>query len=123
MHRIILKYRLLFPGNWPMLSVISLSRIEEEDSDITTIKFYVPDNDDKNYKSALGFYLNSLAELHPEYDLDVALKEKSIQNVEWEDSYKESVKPILIDEQIGVLWDLLGFIVYTFLFWDISIVF
>lgn len=75
---------------------------EEEDSVTTTVKFYVPENDDKNFRSKIDFYIKSLEELYPDKDIDIVLKEKTIQNVEWEDSYKESVKPIIIDKAICI---------------------
>ena len=75
---------------------------EEEDAPDITIKFYTPKNDDNNYREKLRFYLNSLSEMYPKAELDLDFKERTLENVEWEEAYKESLKPVFIGEDVAV---------------------
>lgn len=64
---------------------------DEEQSPVTTITFYVPSNDPKDYRRALSDYL---AIILP--DSPPVLQEKTVQNVEWVEQYKASIQPIWI---------------------------
>lgn len=80
---------------------------EEENSDYTGIKFYLPQNDDKKYRQKLSYYFKSLIDIHNGFDQEPIIKERIIQNVEWEEAYKDSVESIMIAEDICVRppWD------------------
>jgi ribosomal protein L11 methyltransferase len=64
---------------------------EPEDSNITGIIFYVPQNERKNWRSQLTTYLLQL--VNSSMTTAPSIEEKLIENIEWEDQYKKSIKP------------------------------
>ena len=74
---------------------------DEEHSPVTGITFYVPSNDQKDYRRALSDYLAIILPGEPP-----PLQEKTVQNVEWVEQYKESVQPIWIagDVLVRATW-------------------
>jgi ribosomal protein L11 methyltransferase len=80
---------------------------EEEKSNYTGIKFYLPRNDDKKFRQKLSYYFKSLIELNQNLDNEPIIKERIIENVEWEAAYKDSVESIIIDDKICIRppWD------------------
>jgi ribosomal protein L11 methyltransferase len=80
---------------------------EEEKADYTGIKFYLPRNDDKKFRQKLNYYFKSLIELNQNLDSEPIIKERIIENVEWEAAYKDSVEAIIIANDICVRppWD------------------
>ncbi len=73
---------------------------EEEDSPVTGIRFYVPQDDKKDWRSLLTDYLSCLVDgagaIVPH------IEERLIENIEWEEQYRQSVKPILIGKDVIV---------------------
>ena len=86
---------------------ISAGLVFEEINNNTVIKFYVPENVNDNYAEKLNYYFKSLMELHDDFNHLPEMKERIVENVEWEEAYKESVKAVLIAEDISVRppWD------------------
>lgn len=80
---------------------------DEEDGADIGIKFYVPEKDNGGYKQKLKFYINSLQDIHPDLEFDIDIKERTIENIEWEEAYKESLKPVVVADDIVVRppWD------------------
>ena len=80
---------------------------EEEKADFTGIKFYLLRNDDKKFRQKLNYYFNSLIELNQNLDSEPIIKERIIENVEWEAAYKDSVEAIIIANDICIRppWD------------------
>jgi len=80
---------------------------EDENSELTGIKFYMPKNDDKKFRQKLNYYFKSLIEMSQEIESEPILKERVIRNVEWEEAYKESVESFLIADDICIRppWD------------------
>ena len=79
----------------------------EELETYTIVKFYLPKENQENYEQKLQYYFKSLVEIHDDFPEDVSIKEKVIENVEWEEAYKESVKAVLIGKDVSVRppWD------------------
>ncbi len=71
---------------------------EEEGSPLTSIVFYVPTSDDKDYAVKLGGYLAEL--VGKEMPSVPALRRKVIRNLEWTEQYKKSIKPIRVDPDV-----------------------
>ncbi len=81
---------------------ISSGLVFEEINSITVIKFYLPADEKDKYDEKLNFYFQNLKELHGDFVQPPAFKERVIENVEWEEAYKESVQAVLIAEDISV---------------------
>lgn len=72
---------------------------DEDDSDVTIIRFYVaPDTDVDKLLEGLGCYLKSLELDH----LFEQIKKRRIRDIDWLESYRESVHPIFIGESIVI---------------------
>ncbi len=71
---------------------------EEEGSSLTSIAFYVPTSDDKDYVVKLGGYLAEL--VGEEMPSVPALRRKVIRNLEWTEQYKKSIKSIRVDPDV-----------------------
>ena len=71
------------------------------------IKFYVLSDDDNSFRQKLGYYFNSLLELDDTFEEIPDIKERTIENVEWEEAYKDSVKSVIIAGDVVVRppWD------------------
>jgi ribosomal protein L11 methyltransferase len=68
---------------------------EEEDSPLIGIKFYIPESEGMAFREILANHINDMvgySVLQPD-DINI----KMVVNVEWEKAYKESIKPITID--------------------------
>ncbi len=71
---------------------------EEEDSDEVGIRFYVPEEKGEHFRNQLSDYLNiidSRTITKPEN-----IRTKLIANIEWEQAYKDSIRPVVIDDVI-----------------------
>lgn len=75
---------------------------DEEDSPDTIIKFYLPDKFEKDYKTLLINYFNSVVELKQALSEVPEISEKKVQNIEWEDAYKKTITPIIITGDVVV---------------------
>ncbi len=73
---------------------------EEEDSPVTGIKFYVARDDKKNWRGLLTGYLSHLVDRST--TAVPSIKERLIESIEWEEQYRQSVKPILIGHDIVI---------------------
>ncbi len=71
---------------------------DEEQSEVIVVTFYVPTNDQKDFRRALTDYL---AIILPGGDVPT-LQEKIVQNVEWVEQYKASIQPIWITDDLLV---------------------
>lgn len=73
---------------------------EEEDSSITTIKFYVPRGQHSSYRKPLAQYLACLV------DDDISavpqIHERPIETIDWVEAYRKSVKSLIIADDIVV---------------------
>lgn len=72
---------------------------EEEDSSITTIKFYVPWGQHSSYRKPLAEYLACLADDTPAVP---QIHERSIESIDWVEAYRKSVKSLIIADDIVV---------------------
>lgn len=81
---------------------ISSGLVFEEIDLETVIKFYLPTNEQDKYEEKLNFYFQSLKELHDDFGQIPTFKERIVENVEWEEAYKDSVQPVLIAGDISV---------------------
>lgn len=78
---------------------------EEEGSPETGLRFYVPGRQPDSYRPGLEEYLSQVL---ADDGLDVPeFRERIIENVEWVDAYKKSVRPILVAEDVVIRpsWD------------------
>lgn len=75
---------------------------DEEDALSTLIKFYLPEEDDKEYDVKLNEYFQSLAQLDEAFTELPELHVKQVQNIEWEEAYKKSVPSVLIAGDVVV---------------------
>jgi len=73
---------------------------EEEGSPVTGITFYIPRNGKKEWRSLLTGYLSCLVD--DSGAVVPHIKERLIENVEWEEQYRQSVTPILAGEDIVI---------------------
>lgn len=71
---------------------------DEEQSEVIVVTFYVPTNDQKDFRRALTDYL---AIILPGGGVP-SLQEKIVQNVEWVEQYKASIQPIWITDDLLV---------------------
>ncbi len=73
--------------------------LEEEDkSNQVGIKFHVPESDGDGFLTELAAYVNRLM---PETSFRANnITTRIIKNVEWEDAYRQSVKPTLVDNVV-----------------------
>ncbi len=86
---------------------ISTGLVFEEINNNAVIKFYVQADNDENYNEKLKFYFQSLKELHDDFTQIPVMKDRVVEDIEWEDAYRESVKAVLIADDISVRppWD------------------
>ena len=75
---------------------------EEDNSDETIIKFYLPTDYETDYQSLLDEYFENLIELHQELNEKPTIFNKVIKNIEWEEAYKKSVTPVIVTGDVGV---------------------
>ena len=75
---------------------------EEDDSQTLIIKFYLPSEQDNDFRQKLHYYFNSLIELDDTFDYEPDIKERVVENVEWEDAYKESVRSVVIADDVVI---------------------
>lgn len=70
---------------------------DEELSEVIVVTFYVPTNDQKDFRRVLTDYLAIIlpGDVPP-------LQEKIVQNVEWVEQYKASIQPIWITDDLLV---------------------
>jgi ribosomal protein L11 methyltransferase len=71
---------------------------DEEDSPEVGIKFYVPESSGEGFKFGLAKYINAIDNLGNFSQNEIRIKK--IANIEWERSYRDSIKPIKIDNII-----------------------
>ncbi|SYZ73545.1 putative Ribosomal protein L11 methyltransferase [Candidatus Zixiibacteriota bacterium] len=71
---------------------------EEEDSPEVGIRFYVPYSRGLSFKEELSRYIGR-ADSHGGFSPDM-IRTKVIANVEWEQAYKDSIKPIRVEDVI-----------------------
>jgi len=72
---------------------------EEEGSDSTGIIFYVPGNDDREYKRLLTNYFSALNNVLKDIP---SIRERLIKNIDWIEKYKSLVGPVTITEDVVV---------------------
>jgi ribosomal protein L11 methyltransferase len=72
---------------------------EEEDSDSTGIIFYVPGDDDRDYKKLLTDYFSALNSVLKDVP---PIRERLIKNIDWIEKYKSLVGPVQITEDVVV---------------------
>lgn len=75
---------------------------EEEQSDITGVKFYLPEDDTNDYSGLLQTYLTSLVKMDSGLIEVPAISEKKIRSAEWEEEYRQSVKPIVVADDVVI---------------------
>ena len=73
---------------------------EEDDATETTVSFYVAEDDGRDFQGKLAAYLSSLAE---QESLAVPeIRTRTIKATEWEEQYRQSVRPARIGDDIIV---------------------
>jgi ribosomal protein L11 methyltransferase len=88
-------------GNFIIENICSGLVLEEaEDSDATVIKFYVAVNESNDWHELLSTYLSHLVNSTMPYL--PAIEERTMENIEWEQEYKKSVKPTYIGTDVVV---------------------
>jgi ribosomal protein L11 methyltransferase len=88
-------------GNFIVENICSGLVLEEaEDSDATGIKFYVAVNESNDWRELLFTYLSHL--VNSTMPHLPAVEERTIENIEWEQEYKKSVKPTHIGTDVVV---------------------
>ncbi len=75
---------------------------DEDDSDVTVVRFYVPENDVGESRRKLHAYLSSLHAMDNDLVSMPEIREKKIKSAEWEDEYRKSVKITLIGDNVAV---------------------
>lgn len=71
---------------------------EEEGSDSTGIKFYVPKNNGLEFKNELLEFINSI-DSSLRFSESI-IKTKNVPDIEWVQIYRDSIRPIFIDEVV-----------------------
>jgi len=72
---------------------------EEEDTDITGIIFYVPNDNKLDYKTMLSNYFSAINDALREVP---QIRERLIKNINWIEQYKALVVPVRINDDIVV---------------------
>ena len=75
---------------------------EEEQSESTGIKFYLPETDISRHADQLRTYLDSLLGMDTGLDEMPVIHEKKVQSAEWEEQYRQSVKPIIVADDVVI---------------------
>ncbi|UCD63360.1 MAG: 50S ribosomal protein L11 methyltransferase [Candidatus Zixiibacteriota bacterium] len=75
---------------------------EEEGSDHTGIKFYLPGGDQTAFRDKLNAYLSSLVDMKAGLSLIPEIREKAIKAIEWEEAYRSSVQPLVVAGDIAI---------------------
>ncbi len=75
---------------------------EEEGSDTIGVKFYLPEKARNDYDQKLSTYLSSLMSMGESLLKMPVVVEKPVKSVEWEQQYRDSVKPLLVADDVGV---------------------
>jgi len=73
---------------------------DSEKANLIGIKFYVPLSMKKDFRPALAEYLFQISQIASSHVPKI--HEQMIQSKDWEETYKNSVKPIVIGKEIGV---------------------
>ncbi len=78
---------------------------EEEDSPVTGITFYIPDNNEADFRTGLRAFLEKVFAGRETKIPEI--QEKNIKNIEWVEAYKSSVRLLWIGDDIVVrpTWD------------------
>lgn len=71
---------------------------EEDDAPTIGIKFYLPESKGLSFRESLARYINNISG-QSFFNLE-NIKTKTVVNVEWEQAYKESIKPIVIENVV-----------------------
>jgi ribosomal protein L11 methyltransferase len=72
---------------------------EEEGADLTTIKFYLPEDDTRDYRGELTALLNNIS---PQGSAAPIIDSRIVSNVDWEEQYRVTVEPIHIEPDIVI---------------------
>jgi ribosomal protein L11 methyltransferase len=72
---------------------------DEEDSHLTTMKFYLPEHDASDYRTGLAGYIK---QLQPEASKPPVIDSRRVTNVDWEEQYRVAVEPIRIEPGIVI---------------------
>ena len=81
---------------------ISTGLVYEEVNELTVIKFYLPEENKENYEQKLKFYFENLEKLHEDFNQIPPCKERIVENIEWEEAYKETVKAVLLAKDVSI---------------------
>ncbi len=71
---------------------------EEEDSSEVVVRFYVPQSDGLIFRERLAKFISTLGTGTDFSTEDIQIK--SIANIEWEQAYKDSIKPIQVENVV-----------------------
>lgn len=74
----------------------------DENCDTVVIKFYIPEESDDNFRQKLSYYFQSLMEMDDTIDEEPDVKERVVENIEWEDAYRESIKGVVVSDKLIV---------------------
>ena len=72
---------------------------EEEGAETTGVIFYLAEGQHEDYRELLERYLKDILETGTNLP---NIREKTIKDVQWVDQYKQSVRPVLIADDIMV---------------------
>lgn len=88
-------------GNFIIENICSgLVLEEDDDSNITRIKFYVSANESHDWRGLLSAYLSQL--VNSSMPSGSVIEEHIIENIEWEEEYKKSISPTYIGADVVV---------------------
>jgi len=75
----------------------SLVLEDEDGSTLTTIRFYLPEDDTKDFRNGLTTFLGRIS---PETPEPPTIDSRIVTNVDWEEQYRLTVEPIRIEPDI-----------------------
>jgi len=80
---------------------------EEENCDHTCVKFYLPQSSRNDFDQKLSTYFSSLISMGESLTQMPEITEKQVKSVEWEQQYRESVKPTVVAGDVAIRppWD------------------
>lgn len=72
---------------------------DEDDSPETIITYYVPESVGSDHAAQLTEYLRAIL---PEKTPTPEIKERSIENIEWVQQYRDSLEPVIIEQDVVI---------------------
>jgi len=72
---------------------------DEDEAETTTIRFYLPAEDKRDYRRGLTAFIRNIS---PDKEYPFVIDDRCVTNVDWEEQYRVTVEPVRIDDDIVI---------------------